>query len=142
MLLIYRFVADFVALAMELTRLDWRDAIAGVLDLVAIYLTINLVLIVTFYIYGSFVRRISSNHFRYLPGFLVQETLLAFLQKLWGIITAIAALEAPTWYLDIGRLEHYPRVGWVMAFPLMFIAGMALFAMAHRLGRDLNNRSS
>ena len=131
-LLMYRFVADFIALTMRLAELNWHDVIAGVLHLLAFYLTATLVLVVAFYIHGLFMRK--NSECPNLPQILIQRDFGTFQQRLLGIISAVAAVEALAWYLDPTTLSEGSKAGWVMAFPLMFGAATVMLAIAARLG--------
>jgi len=57
-LLIFRFFADFHELAIRLATLTWHELIVGVLNMIDIVLTANLVLIVIFSGYENFIRRV------------------------------------------------------------------------------------
>ena len=56
-LLIYRFFGDFYELAVRLPTLTWHDLIVGVLNMIDIVLTANLVLIVIFSGYENFIQQ-------------------------------------------------------------------------------------
>src|SRR5271156_4964125 len=59
-LLIYRFFGDLFVLAVQLPRLNWHDLVTGVLNLIDLSLTANLILIVIFSGYENFIRRINA----------------------------------------------------------------------------------
>jgi uncharacterized membrane protein YqhA len=56
-------------------------------------------------------------------------------QKLLGSITGIAAVDALAWYLHLEEYADTGKLIWVVVFPLMFVAAMALLALADWLGR-------
>jgi uncharacterized membrane protein YqhA len=53
--LMYRFFGDLFALAVQVPRMNWHDTVTGVLNLVDLALTANLILIVIFSSYENFV---------------------------------------------------------------------------------------
>jgi hypothetical protein len=46
----------------------------------------------------------------------------------------IAAVDSLAWYLDIEKEADSVKLGWVISFPLMFVAAMLMLAIADRLG--------
>jgi hypothetical protein len=51
-----------------------------------------------------------------------------------GSIAVIAAVDSLAWYLDIEKEADSVKLGWVISFPLMFVAAMLMLAIADRLG--------
>lgn len=135
LLLIYRFFADFYDLAKELPTVGWHELAVGVLNLVDISLVANLVLIVVFSSYESFINKIGQAERDGLPDGLIDIDFSALKQKLLGSIVVIAAVDALAWYLDLEKYTDTSKLGWVLAFPLMLVAAMLMLAIADRLGR-------
>jgi uncharacterized protein (TIGR00645 family) len=138
-LLICRFFADLYALVPQLTKLTWHDLIVGVLNLIDIVLTANLVLIVIFSGYENFIGKISPEDQPGWPEGLAEIDFMALKQRLMGSIVVIAAVDALAWYLDLERNADPTKLGWAIGFPLMFVAAMLMFAIADRLGRSSKN---
>src|ERR1700683_5517600 len=70
-LLLYRFFADLLALATRVPTEGWHDLIVGILNLVDITLTANLILIVIFSGYENFLLKVDAaqhHHQAYLGG--------------------------------------------------------------------------
>jgi uncharacterized protein (TIGR00645 family) len=135
LLLLYRFFADLIALAMHVSGQGWHALIVGVLDLVDIALTGNLLLIVIFSSYENFIRNIErKNNFDW-PAGLVDIDFGALKQKLLGSIAVIAAVDALAWYLNLEGTVDATKLIWAMAFPLMFAAALVLLAFADWLSR-------
>jgi uncharacterized protein (TIGR00645 family) len=139
-LLLYRFFADFYELASQLPKLTWHDLIVGVLNMIDIALTANLVLIVTFSGYQNFIRRIGAQEHASWPEGLTAIDFGALKQRLLGSIAVIAAVDALAWYLDLEKHADSAKLGWVIGFPLMFVAAMLMLAIADRLGRHAGNK--
>jgi uncharacterized protein (TIGR00645 family) len=132
-LLIFRFGSDLVTLVVQARTLDWHDTVTGVLNLVDLALTANLILIVIFSSYENFIRRIDPQPD--WPEGLTQVDFGELKQKLVGSVVGIATVDALAWYFDIEKVADTSRLAWVLAFPLIFVVVMLLLAVADRLGR-------
>ncbi|HEX4409577.1 MAG TPA: YqhA family protein [Xanthobacteraceae bacterium] len=131
-LLIFRFGSDFLVLVLQAGKMDWHDTVTGVLNLVDLALTANLILIVIFSSYENFIRRIDAQPD--WPEGLTQVDFGELKQKLLGSVVGIAAVDALAWYFDIEKITDTSRLVWVLAFPLMFVVVMLLLAIADRIG--------
>ena len=141
LLLLYRFFADFFELAIRLPKLGWHDLIVGVLNMIDIALTANLVLIVVFSGYENFIRKLDTEERRRLPEGLTAIDFNALKQRLLGSIAVIAAVDALAWYLDLEKEADTTKLGWVIGFPLMFVLAMLALAIADRLGHHPGNKT-
>jgi uncharacterized protein (TIGR00645 family) len=135
LLLIYRFFGDFYHLAVTLPTLTWHDLIVGVLNMIDIVLTANLVLIVIFSGYENFLRKFAAEDQADWPEGVTAIDFTALKQRLMGSIAVIAAVDALAWYLDIEKEVDRAKLVWVIAFPLMFVAAMLMLAIADRLNK-------
>lgn len=136
LLLIYRFFGDLFALAIQISSLSWHDLVTGMLNLVDLALTANLILIVIFSGYENFIRRIDTAAHPDWPEGLIQVDFAALKQKLLGSIVGIAAVDALAWFFDLEKYSDTSKLIWVIAFPLMFVFVMLMLAIADRLNRD------
>jgi uncharacterized protein (TIGR00645 family) len=134
-LLIFRFFADFYELAIRLATLTWHELIVGVLNMIDIVLTANLVLIVIFSGYENFIRKIRAADHPDRPEGITAIDFSTLKQWLLGSIAVIAAVDALAWYLDIEREADRTKLAWIVAFLIMFVAAMLMLAIADRLGR-------
>ena len=134
-LLIYRFFADFYELAGRVPFSNWHDLIVDVLNLVDLTLAANLVLIVVFAGYENFIRRLERDNMQTWPRALSDIDFSALKQKLLGAVTAIAAVDALAWYLDLEKITDTSKLGWALAFPLMLVLALLMLAISDRLGR-------
>ncbi len=135
LLLMYRFFGDLFALAVRLPNSEWHDVVTGVLDLVDIALTANLILIVVFSGYENFIRKIDTAAHPQWPEGLTQVDFAALKQKLLGSVVGIAAVDALAWYFDLENTSDTSKLGWALAFPLMFVMVLLALAVADRVGR-------
>jgi uncharacterized protein (TIGR00645 family) len=140
-LLMYRFFGDLFALAVHLPDTPWHDVVTGVLNLVDLALTANLVLIIIFSSYENFIRRINAAEHPDWPEGLTQVDFGALKQKLLGSIVGIAAVDALAWYFDLEKYTDTSKLIWVLAFPFMFVVVMLMLAIADWLGRKANKGS-
>ena len=134
-LLIFRFFGDLFGLVVQLMSLSWHDLVTGVLNLVDLSLTANLVLIVIFSGYENFIRRINSAEHPDWPEGLTQVDFGELKQKLLGSIVGIASVDALAWYFDLEKYSDTSKLGWVLAFPFMFVVVMLMLAISDRLAR-------
>jgi uncharacterized protein (TIGR00645 family) len=134
-LLIYRFFADFYEIAIALPHLSWHDLVVDVLNLVDVSLTANLVLIVVFSGFENFISKIERDENSGWPEGLTEIDFGALKQKLLGSIAVIAAVDALAWYLDLEKTTDTAKLGWAIAFPLMFVVSLLLLAVADWLAR-------
>jgi uncharacterized protein (TIGR00645 family) len=109
------------------------EVIVGVLKLVDLSLTANLLLIVIAASYDSFVTRIRpADHIRW-PGGLIGIGFSGLKQRLLGSIVAIAAVNVLEWFIDIDRSVDNTKLGWVVGILLSFAVAMLILAIADRL---------
>src|SRR5580692_4569186 len=134
LLLIYRFFGDLYELTITLPGVSWHDLVTGVLNLVDLTLTANLIIIVIFSGYENFIRRINAADHPDWPEGLTQVDFGALKQKLLGSIVGIAAVDALAWYFDLEKVADTSKLLWVLGFPLIFAVVMLLLAVADWLG--------
>jgi uncharacterized protein (TIGR00645 family) len=139
LLLLYRFFADLVTLATHVAGQGWHDLVVGILNLVDIALTANLILIVIFSSYENYIRKVEPGEHADWPAGLLDIDFGALKQKLLGSIAVIAAVDALAWYLDLEETTDSTKLAWALGFPLMFFVALLLLAAADRLGRHGNS---
>src|SRR5262249_5231417 len=133
---IFRFFADFYDLAVHLPTSTWHELIVGVLNMIDIVLTANLVLIVIFSGYENFLYKVEARDHENWPEGLTAIDFVALKQRVMGSIAVIAAVDALAWYVDLERNADAVKLTWVAAFPLIFVAAMLLLAIADRLSHQ------
>ena len=111
------------------------EVIVGILTLVDLTLTANLILIVVFSAFENYIRKVEPAAQPQWPPGLIDIDFSAVKQKLLGSITGIAAVDALAWYLHLEEYADTAKLTWVVVFPLMFVVAMALLALADRLAR-------
>jgi uncharacterized protein (TIGR00645 family) len=129
-LLAIRFFIDLVTITLQVKFLNWHDLVTGVLNLVDLALTANLILIVIFSSFENFIRRIDPDAHPDWPEGLTQVDFGALKQKLLGSVVGIAAVDALAWYFDLAKSPDTSKLLWVLGFPLAFALVMLILAIA------------
>jgi uncharacterized protein (TIGR00645 family) len=131
--LLYKFMLKLGAF-INLVRIAPDDeVIVGVLKLVDLSLTANLLLIVICSSYENFVARIDPADHAHWPEGLIGIGFSGLKQKLLGSIVAIAAVNVLEWFLDIDRSVDSNKLGWVVGILLAFAVAMLVLAIADRV---------
>ena len=130
LLLIYSFFGDLFSLAIQLPGLVWHDVVTGVLNLVDLALTANLILIIIFSSYENFIRRINAADHPDWPEGLTQVDFGELKQKLLGSIVGIASVDGLAWYFDLEKSPDTSKLIWVLGFPIVFAIVMLILAAA------------
>jgi uncharacterized protein (TIGR00645 family) len=131
--MIFKFVVKLIEFALHVQTADATETITGLLGLVDLTLTANLVVIVICSRYENFVAPIDyAEHPGWPPG-LVRIGFAGLKQKLLGSIVAIAAVNVLEWFADIDRHADSTKLVWVVAILLTFAVAMVLLALADRL---------
>ncbi|MFZ1107332.1 MAG: YqhA family protein [Rhodomicrobium sp.] len=132
--LLYTFAIKLTAFLVLVKTGTEEEVIVGVLKLVDLSLTANLLLIVIFSGYENFVGRIDVDANADWPAGLIGIGFSGLKQKLLGSILAIAAVNVLEWFLDIDRSADNAKLAWVVGILLAFAVAMLLLAIADRLG--------
>ncbi len=131
--LLYTFIFKLAAFLKLVGAGTEEEVIVGVLKLVDLSLTANLLLIVIWSGYENFVSRIDPIEHDNRPEGLIGIGFSGLKQKLLGSILAIAAVNVLEWFLDIDRSVDSVKLGWVVGILLAFAFAMLLLAIADRL---------
>ncbi len=135
--LLYKFVLKLGSFLNLLQAAPEEEVIVGLLKLVDLSLTANLLLIVISAGYMNYVALRGAQEDDWPPG-LVGIGFSALKQKLLGSIIAIAAVNVLEWFMDIDRSVDSTKLGWVVGILLAFAFATLLLALADRLssGQD------
>jgi uncharacterized protein (TIGR00645 family) len=107
--------------------------IVGILKLVDLTLTANLIVIVICSSYENFLSRIDTEKHPHWPEGLVNIGFADLKQKLLGSIAAIAAVNVLEWFMDIERHADNTKLAWVVGILIAFAAAMLVLAIADRV---------
>jgi uncharacterized protein (TIGR00645 family) len=128
--LLYTFIAKLVAYIMLLGTSPAEEVIVGILKLVEISLTANLLVILICSGYAHFVAKIHPANQGNLPNGLVGIGFSGVKQRLLGSILAIAAISVLDWFVDINRSADTVKLGWVVGIFLSLAVAMLMLAIA------------
>jgi uncharacterized protein (TIGR00645 family) len=131
--LLYTFIIKLTAFLGLVRTASEEDVIVGVLKLVDLSLTANLLLIVICSGYENFVAQIGRKDLTGWPDGLIGIGFAGLKQRLLGSILAIAAINVLEWFMDIDRNADNIKLGWVVGILLAFAVAMLLLAIADRL---------
>ena len=84
-LLLFHFFGDFHQVAVRLPTSNWHQLIVGVLNMIDIVLTANLVLIVIFSGYENFLHRVEAHDHQNWPEGLTSIDFVALKQRVHGL---------------------------------------------------------
>jgi uncharacterized protein (TIGR00645 family) len=107
-----------------------EQIIVGILKLVDLSLTANLLVIVIAASYINYVSRMDSPQESNLPPGLIGIGFSALKLKLLGSIIAIAAVKVLEWFMDIERSVDNTKLIWVVGILLAFTLATLLLAIA------------
>jgi uncharacterized protein (TIGR00645 family) len=131
--LLIKFVIKLAGFVVQVWTSDPSEVIVGILGLVDLTLTANLIVIVVCSSYENFVRPIDTAKHPGWPQGLVMIGFSGLKQKLLGSIVAIAAVNALEWFTDIDRQADSLKLGWVVGILLTFAIAMLVLAVADRV---------
>jgi uncharacterized protein (TIGR00645 family) len=139
--LVYKFVLKLAEFVMQIPATPPADVIVGILQLVDLTLTANLIIIVICSSYENFISRIDPAKHPDWPQGLVRIGFSDLKQKLLGSIVAIAAVNVLEWFMDIERHADNSKLGWVVGILIAFAAAMLVLAIADRVSNPRENGS-
>ena len=108
------------------------DIILGVLSLIDISLTGNLILIVVFSGYENFVSKIDPGGHPDWPDWMTKVDFTGLKQKLLGSIVAISAIQVLKAFMNIDVVFDPPRLAWLVGVHLMFVVSALMLALSDR----------
>jgi len=132
--LAYKFLLKLAGFLSQLVSAPEDEIIVGVLKLVDLSLTANLLLIVIGAGYMNYVARVDPSEQANWPPGLIGIGFSDLKQKLLGSIIAIAAVNVLEWFMDIDRAVDNTKLGWVVGILLAFALAMLVLAIADRIG--------
>jgi uncharacterized protein (TIGR00645 family) len=115
------------------------DIILGVLSLIDVSLTGNLILIVVFSGYENFVSRIDPGGHPDWPEWMTKVDFAGLKQKLLASIVAISAIQVLKAFMNLDAAYDSARMGWLVGVHLMFVVSTLILALSDRWGGDHNS---
>jgi uncharacterized protein (TIGR00645 family) len=131
-LMLAQFCKEFYDFVTKIPRAHESDVILGVLGLVDLTFTANLVVIVIFSGYENFVSKIETDgHDR--PEWMTRVDFGGLKQKLMTSIVAISAIQVLRAFMNIDQQPDNTRLAWLVGIHVMFVISMLLVAIADRI---------
>jgi uncharacterized protein (TIGR00645 family) len=112
------------------------DIILGVLGLIDVTLTGNLILIVVFSGYENFVSRIDADGHPDWPAWMTRVDFAGLKQKLLASIVAISTIQVLKAFMNIDAAFDAVKMAWLVAVLLVFVISTLLLALSDRWGAD------
>jgi uncharacterized protein (TIGR00645 family) len=137
--LLYKFALKLVDFAVHVQAGAPEDVILGVLKLVDLTLTANLIIIVICSSYENFLAPIDRAGHPNWPAGLMNIGFSGLKQKLLGSIVAIAAVNVLEWFMDIDHSADNTKLPWVVGILLAFAVAMLVLAIADRVSSTVEN---
>jgi uncharacterized protein (TIGR00645 family) len=112
------------------------DIILGVLSLIDVSLTGNLVLIVMFSGYENFVSKIDPGDHPDWPEWMSKIDFTSLKQKLLGSIVAISAIQVLKAFMNIDAYLDPTKLAWLVGVHLAFVFSTLMLALSDRWTAD------
>lgn len=132
--LLYKFVLLLVEFVLHAPAAKESDIILGVLSLIDVSLTGNLILIVVFSGYENFVSRIDPRGHPDWPEWMTKVDFAGLKQKLLASIVAISAIQVLKAFMNIDATFDAQKLGWLAGIHLVFVVSTLLIVWSDRLG--------
>ena len=108
------------------------DIILGVLSLIDVSLTGNLILIVVFSGYENFVSKIDPDGHPDWPDWMTKVNFGGLKQKLLASIVAISAIQVLKAFMNIDTVFDSSKLAWLVGIHLVFVVSAFMLAMSDR----------
>jgi uncharacterized protein (TIGR00645 family) len=112
------------------------DIILGVLSLIDVSLTGNLILIVVFSGYENFVSRIDPGGHPDWPEWMTKVNFGGLKQKLLASIVAISAIQVLKAFMNLEAEFDPAKMGWLAGVHLVFVISTLLLALSDRWANE------
>ena len=112
------------------------DIILGVLSLIDVSLTGNLILIVVFSGYENFVSRIDPGDHPDWPDWMTKVDFAGLKQKMLASIVAISAIQVLKAFMSIDTVFEPQKLAWLVGVHLVFVISALVLALSDRWGSD------
>jgi uncharacterized protein (TIGR00645 family) len=108
------------------------DIILGVLSLIDVSLTGNLILIVVFSGYENFVSKIDPRGHPDWPDWMTKVDFGGLKQKLLASIVAISAIQVLKAFMNIDTIFEPSKLAWLVGVHLVFVVSAFMLAISDR----------
>jgi uncharacterized protein (TIGR00645 family) len=112
------------------------DIILGVLSLIDVSLTGNLILIVIFSGYENFVSKIDPGGHPDWPDWMTKINFGGLKQKLLASIVAISAIQVLKAFMNLDTVFEPQKLAWLIGVHLVFVVSAFMLACSDRWSSD------
>jgi uncharacterized protein (TIGR00645 family) len=127
--LLITFLRELAQFALTITTASEADVILGVLALIDLSLTGNLVVIVIFSGYENFVSRIDPEGYTDWPEWITKIDYSGLKQKLLASIVAISAIQVLKAFMNLDKRLDDRNLAWLVGIHLVFVLSGLLLAL-------------
>ena len=135
LVLLIKFCAELLHLALGAFSLSETEVILGVLSLVDLVLTGSLLVIVIFSGYENFVSKIDHSNHKDWPEWMGTIDFTALKLKLLSSIVAISAIQLLKQFMAIGKYSDR-EIFWLVVIHVVFVVSAVLLALSDRIAGD------
>ncbi len=139
-ILLYTFVREFFHFLVHTTTATEADVILGVLALIDLSLTANLVLIVIFSGYENFVSKIDPEGHPDWPEWMTKIDFSGLKQKLLASIVAISAIQVLKAFMNIEKNFNEKTLIYLVGIHLVFVISGLLLAWTDVIGESTKSK--
>lgn len=128
-------VKYIILIALELPHINVHDAIVATLSFIDLTLIANLVLIVLFTGYASFVSKLNIDDYEDKPGWLDKVDFSGLKLKLFASIAAITGIELLKAFMDLREtgVVNAQLIRWLVIIHGVFLVTTVAAAVSQRL---------
>ena len=139
LLLLLHFIIELFHFVPTVPSADASDVTLGVLGLIDVTFTANLVLIVIFSGYENFVSKFDTpSHDR--PDWMTKVDFSGLKQKLMTSIVAISAIQVLKAFMNIDKALDTSKLAWLVGIHLVFVLSMVMLAVSDRLEEGVTSK--
>ncbi|MCC8975198.1 TIGR00645 family protein [Bradyrhizobium brasilense] len=132
--LLFKFCMELWHFILHVPDAKESDIILGVLALIDISLTGNLILIVVFSGYENFVSKIDPEGHPDWPDWMTKVDFGGLKQKLLASIVAISAIQVLKAFMNLDTAFDPSKLAWLVGVHLVFVVSSFMLAISDRWG--------
>jgi len=130
-LLLIHFIRQLVEFLVHIAGATETEVTLGVLGLIDVTFTANLLIIVIFSGYENFVSRLDVGGDK--PQWMAKVDFGGLKQKLMASIVAISAIQVLKAFMNLEKIGSTWIIGWLVGIHVVFLGSMLVLAIVDRL---------
>src|ERR1700727_1201140 len=134
--LLYKFLLMLWEFILHAPGAKETDIILGVLSLIDVSLTGNLILIVVFSGYENFVSRIDTGGHPDWPDWMTKVDFAGLKKKLLASFVSISSIQVLKAFMNIDAVFDAQKLAWLVGVHLVFVISALVLALSDRWGSD------